>query len=190
MEQGTSRQAIHAASSRSRIIGRGSAVAGDDIVASIPRIRRIVDPELRVIENVKGFGPEFEIPLAEHFEMPQEGNIEIRTSWIVERISPAISKRQPPRSDESLGIENQGPKTLRVVSGKWGLRVGIPDTVGIRAGSKIIGYATVVRYTDSTGTPAINHAKGRAGLNHCDSGKLPIAQQMFREGRVSCLIVE
>jgi hypothetical protein len=84
VQEGTPRQAILSASSRSRIIGRGAAVAGDDVVAGIPGMRQIVDPELGVVENVERFGAEFEFPFAGYFKMLQQGNIEIRTSGIVE----------------------------------------------------------------------------------------------------------
>ena len=88
MEEGTSSQAIHPASSRSRIIHGSTAVTADDVVAGIPGMRRVVDPELRVVENVERFGAEFDIPLAEYLEMLQQGNIEIRTPRIAERIAP------------------------------------------------------------------------------------------------------
>ena len=84
MEEGTSSQAIHPATSSSRITGCSTAVAADNVVAGIPGMRLVVDPELRVVENVERFGAEFEFALAEKFEMLQQGDIEICTSGIFE----------------------------------------------------------------------------------------------------------
>ena len=47
-------------------------------------MRGVIDPELRVVKNVERFCPEFQFAFAEHFEMFQEGNIEIYAAGIVE----------------------------------------------------------------------------------------------------------
>ena len=83
MKKRTARQAIHCASARGRIIDRSAAVTGDDVVTRIPWMRGVVDPELRVVENVERFGSEFDISLAENLEVFQYGNIEVCASWIV-----------------------------------------------------------------------------------------------------------
>ena|ERR1700740_1030756 len=98
MQKGISRQAIDSASSRGRILNVGGAVAADDVVAGISRMRWIVDPKLRVVENVESFGAEFEIALAENLKMLQQRKIEIRAAGIVQRIASAISEGQTARS--------------------------------------------------------------------------------------------
>src|SRR6202035_4747125 len=121
------------------------------------------------VENIERFGAEFEFPLAGNFKMFQQGNIEIRTSGIMERISSTIPERQPLRSDEGRRILEQGSETLRVVS--FGRRAGIwiRDTVGIGACSKVVAHARGVRNSDPAGTPAIDDAEGRACLKNGDS---------------------
>jgi hypothetical protein len=94
MEKRTSSKAIHgravqSASANSRIIscGRitvyGPAVASDHVVAGISRMGGVVNPELRVVENVERLGAEFNISLAENLEMFQQGKIEICAPWII-----------------------------------------------------------------------------------------------------------
>lgn len=122
MEKRTAGEAIHSGSTYSRIIecrwiiDRRAAIAADDIVTRVSGVRQVVNPELRMVEHIERLGAEFEIPLAEDFEMFQQGNIEIRAPWIVERISPAISKSQTAWSDEGRRIVEQGSNTLHIVS--------------------------------------------------------------------------
>ena len=68
-------------------------------------MRGVVDPELRVVENVERFGAEFEIALAKHFEVFQQRNIKIRARGIVERVAPAVSKRQAARRHAELSLK-------------------------------------------------------------------------------------
>jgi len=104
MEEGTSCQAILSATSSGRIIDGGAPVASDHVIAGISGVRRVVDPELRVVENVECFSAEFEFALVENLEVLEERKIEIRAAGIVERISSAIPKRQPARGGEGPRI--------------------------------------------------------------------------------------
>ncbi len=63
-------------------------------------MRWVIDPELRVVEDIESLGAEFEIAFSENFEVFQEGDIEIYAAGIAHRISSAISKSQSARSDK------------------------------------------------------------------------------------------
>ena len=80
-------QAIHPVSSGRRVVGSGTAIAADYVVTGISRVRRVVDSELRVVEDIKRFGSEFEIPFTKNLEVFQQGKIEIYAVGIVDRIA-------------------------------------------------------------------------------------------------------
>src|SRR5690348_7175377 len=107
-------------------------------------MRGVVDPELRVVENIERFGAELQSSLAKDFEILQQGNIEIRPPGIVHRISSAISKSQAAWRGEGCRIGEQGSETLRIVSRSLLPIVRIADTVGVRARPKVISHAAVV----------------------------------------------
>ena len=49
------------------------------------------------------------------------------------------------------------------------MTIRIADAIGVRASSKIVGYAAIVRDSDAPGAPAIDHAEGSARLKNRDS---------------------
>lgn len=173
MEEGAFTEA---ASPGSRIIlGRcvgdyRTAVAANDIVTRVSGMRRIVDAKLRVVKNVESFGAELQSSFAKNLEILQQGNVEIRPSRIVHRISPATSKSQALGSDEGRRIGEQGPEKIRVVPSNRLSIVGIRYTVRIRTRPKVVRHAAVVRHTDPAGTSTIDHAEWGASLKNGDSG--------------------
>src|SRR5271165_174979 len=131
-----------------------------------------------MVENIECFGAKLDIPLAQNFEILQQGNVEICASWIVNRIPSAISKGQALRSDECCRIGQQGSETQQIVSRSGFPVVWISDTVSVRACPKVIRHSAVVRYAHPAGTPSIDNAKRRPCLKYGDSGKLPSSQEV------------
>ena len=129
MEKRASGQAVHSTPPTGRIVDVRPAVTPDDVIACIPGVRRVVDSELSVVENVERFGAEFDIALAENFEMLQQGDIEICATRICDRVSSATSERQPARSSERSRSGEDRTKTLRVISPGWLDAIRVPDTV-------------------------------------------------------------
>src|SRR5215470_8801773 len=83
MKKRVTRQAIHSTTARSRIHRAGASVTADDVVAGIPRMRGVIDAKLRMVEDVESFDAELKVPFAENLEMLDEGEIEIRSPWII-----------------------------------------------------------------------------------------------------------
>ena len=64
MKEGVAGQAINSASPGGGIVRTSAAVTANDVVSRIAWVRRIVDAKLRVVENVKSFGTELNVPFA------------------------------------------------------------------------------------------------------------------------------
>jgi hypothetical protein len=62
-------QAIHSAAARSRVLRVRGSIASDDVVAGIAGMRRVVDSELRVVEDVESFDAKLQVPFPENLEM-------------------------------------------------------------------------------------------------------------------------
>src|SRR5450755_393172 len=103
VQESTSCQAVRATPSGSGIARRRTAIAANDVAASVPQ-DGIVDFELCMVKNIKCFEPELKTTLAKHPEILQQCHIEIPPAWVVERIPAGIAKGQSLRSGKGSGV--------------------------------------------------------------------------------------
>ena len=155
----------------------GAAVTANDVVSGIAGVRWIVDAKLRVVENIKSLSTELDVPLAEDFEMFQQGKIEIGAPGIVERIAPAGPERQSAWSDIGRGVVQEWTEGFCSPFSEGNVRIGATDAISVRPSSEIVGYTGIVRYSDASRASAVDYTEGSTGLKDDNSGKLPAIQQ-------------
>src|ERR1700722_8154935 len=176
MQERVTGHAVDAPAPGRGIAGRSAAITPYDVISRVAGMRWIVDSELRVVENIEGLGAEFEIALAEDLEMFQEGHVEIDAAGIVGGVAAAIAERQATRSHLHAAILTEGSKGTGAGWNRANAAVHIADAVGVRAGTKIIRDAPVVRNAGAAGTAAVDNAEGCSGLIDGDAGPLPAPQ--------------
>jgi hypothetical protein len=117
MQERRSRYAIGAGAFKACRI-RWTGVTTGDIVSTAARIIGIVNSKLRVIENVEGLGPEFQLASLPNFEMFQQRHVEVHPPWIIQEVPARISKGEPTRGHEHGRISNERAKALGVAAGR------------------------------------------------------------------------
>src|SRR5580658_1371553 len=146
-----------------------SAVAGDGVAARIALVR-IVNAELGVIENVEGFRAKLEVAALGDFEVLQESNIKVQTVGIAHEIAACVSESQAHGSAECSGIAQDGADTLRIICTERRGSVRVSNYVGIRAGTRPVGHASVVEHGDAGAAAAVDDAERCSGLKERDPG--------------------
>ena len=73
-------------------------------------IIRVVNPKLRVIENVKGLSTELDASGFTDLEMFQQRKVEIQAVGIIQKISPGIPEGEPTRSNKLRRITNRADR--------------------------------------------------------------------------------
>ena len=103
MQECVPREAIDAISSGSGIARIGTAVATDRIICPVAK-KRVVDSELRVVEDVKRLDAQLEILAFLNLDVFKKSHVEIPAAWIIQSVAAGVAERQPSRGDEGSGI--------------------------------------------------------------------------------------
>jgi hypothetical protein len=106
----------------------GARIATDDVISTAARVVGIVDPELGVIKNVKGFGAKLKVAAFGDLKMLEHCHVEVQATRIIQEVPPGIPESQPARSHKLRRVTQERAKALRIVAG-FGQS---PHNVGIR----------------------------------------------------------
>src|SRR5215469_9326096 len=94
-------------------------IATNHVVARAAWIIRIIDTELRVVEDVESFDTKFDLAGLCHFEVFQQRQVEIHAIRIIEEVPAGIPKGESPGSYKLRRIAKQRTETLRIVKRSW-----------------------------------------------------------------------
>ena len=113
---------------------------------------------LAMVEDVKGFGPEFEGHVLLYGKVLEQCHIEVGSVGIAQVVSARVPKREPRWDGKSSGIiEEPGIAAQRDLARWWDVSSGIADDVRVGAGPNAIADSGVVA---DVGT--IRHRERRA----------------------------
>ena len=113
---------------------------------------------LAMVEDVEGFGPEFEGHVLLYGKVLEQCHIEIGSVGIAQVVSARVPKREPRWDGKSSGIiEEPGIAAQRDLARWWDVSSGIADDVRVGAGPNAIADSGVVA---DVGT--IRHRERRA----------------------------
>src|SRR5271168_1871324 len=175
VKEATSGDAIRTRTGASRWIQRSgktgsvirSTIATDDVITRVSDIR-IIDSELRVVEEVERFHAKLGIAALRYFEVLQKVQVKVDAMWIVQKVTPGIPERQPPWRDEHIWVSEKRTETFRVMSFIW-RGCGISCQVGVGARTCAIRDSGVVQDGDPCAAPPVNNTERRARLKDRDS---------------------
>src|SRR5271169_3615379 len=152
----------------------GAGIATDDVISSAPRVIGIVDPELSVIKNVKGLGPELKLARLPDLEMLQQRQVEVRAPGIIEEVPAGVPESKPPRGDNLRGIADERAKALSIAQ----RRLLFLHHVGVRGRDAEVARNPSVVGQGNTGVAgAVDHRKRSARTNQSYTGELPAVQK-------------
>lgn len=169
VQERRSRDAIGCAALVSSGIRRPG-IAADHVIARAAGIIRVVNPELRVVENVERFRTKFHLTSLGDPEMLGQRHIEIYLAWVVQKISASVAESQPAGSHKLRGVPEKRTKALQIVRR---LRHSLHN-VGIRRGnSQIAGDSGVVGNGYPGIARSIDNAERRTGMQERYTGNFP-----------------
>src|SRR5262245_23962401 len=99
MKEGTTCKAIATARCRKACAMFRAAVTADDIVSSIPKVG-VINPKLRVIEDIERFRTKLESTRFLEGNMLHQTDVPIDPMRIVQKIAARVSKRQSTRRNK------------------------------------------------------------------------------------------
>src|ERR1700729_2748433 len=94
---------------------RWPGIATYDIVAGAAGVIGIVNPELRVIENVEGLRTKLKLARLGDPEMLRESHIEIYLMGVVQEITASIAEGQPSGCHKLRRVSQKRTKALEIV---------------------------------------------------------------------------
>ena len=158
VQEGASRQTIGAVPSGGGISRTQSAIAVDRVVGLISK-GRIVDAELRVVEDVENFPAQFKGLSFFDGEVPEKGNIRIESSWVAQHVSPGITKGKTSGRAESPWIQKKRAEAGTIISSLRNRAVSIAAEVRVGPRPAPICHSGIIQRADAVGTAGIDDGK-------------------------------
>src|ERR1700722_7718444 len=131
MEKCAAREAVHAIATSRRVVNGWTAVATDRVGAGIAHIR-IVDPKLRVVEDIEGFGAKLDQTVFGDSEVLEECHVEVQATWVIQGVSAGIAEGQALGRRKCSGIQQKGTETSSIISTCRDRAVSVADDIGVR----------------------------------------------------------
>src|SRR5277367_986522 len=169
--------AIGSIASESRGINR-PAITTDDVVARTPWVIRIVNSELRVIENIERFSAELQFSRLANLEMFQQRHVKVDATGIVQEIPARISKREAAWRYKLRRIADERPKAFRIANRRL-----LPlDNIRKRSRDpESAGNSGIVGQRNPSIAGAVDHGERSTGLKQGYAGKLPSVENAIRK---------
>src|SRR5215813_7850412 len=142
------------------------AIAIDNVVAGISRMRRVVDAELGVIQKVEGLEAKLERASFRQGEAFCKADVEVDAVRVAEEIATRVSKGETGWSGEPTRIADERAKGSTSVNSAVGRGHRRSCQVRIRGGADDGHDASVIGCADAVDGTGIEDAEGGAGLKN------------------------
>src|SRR5262249_44797969 len=122
-------------------------IATDHVTASVSEVG-VVEPKLRVIEDVERLGAELQNTRFTDRKMLEQAHVKIQASGIVQEIATSVSEGQAARRDERARIPKDGPEALGIVPALRRIAMRSRRDVRIRPRSNPVCDSGVIQNRD------------------------------------------
>src|SRR5438270_2014409 len=132
-----------------------------------------------MVEDVEGFGAEFEVQSFFHRNSLEQRHVEVGSSRIPQRVTPGISEGQAGRSCERVWIVKER-RLLPWQHGRTVKQVGVADDIGIGSGSHSVSNSgVIIGKCDAKRSPSLKRRNAR----ELPSAKDSVSQTLAAEER-------